>query len=64
MVQWIKTTLAAAGIDVKLFTTHPTQSTSNSNTKLHIPIEAILETEREGCSTVCIHSQNIIILNQ
>ena len=38
---WVKTTLKAAGIDVKLFTPHSTRSVSDSKAKLHVPIEAI-----------------------
>ena len=69
VVQWIKTTIAAASIDVKLFTTHATRSTSSSNRKLHIPIEAILKTGCVCggwvvCGAVCIHLQNLIIVNQ
>lgn len=56
--RWIKTTLAAADIDVKLFTPHSTHSASNSKAKLHEPIETILKTEG---GAVCIHFQNIMI---
>ena len=42
---WIKTTIAAAGIDVKLFTPPSTCSASNSNVKLHVPTETVLKTE-------------------
>ena len=41
---WIKTTLVAAGIDVKLFTPHSARSASNSKVKLHVPIETIQKT--------------------
>ena len=42
MVRWIKTTHAVAGIDVKLFTPHPTRSAANNKAKVHVPIETIL----------------------
>ena len=43
MVRWIKTTHAVAGVDVKLFTPHPTRSAANNKAKVHVPIETILK---------------------
>ena len=57
MARWIKTTLAAAGVDVKLFTPHSTRSASNSKAKIHVPIETILQT---GGGAVCIHLHNMV----
>ena len=57
VARWIKTTLAAAGIAVKLFTPHSTRSASNSKAKLHVPIETILRT---GGGAVCIHLHNMV----
>ena len=53
-----KKILAAAGIDVKLFTSHSTRSAANSKAKLHVLIETILRT---ASGAVCIHLQNIMI---
>ena len=43
-VKWIRSILAAAGMDLKLFTPHSTQSASNSKVRLHKPIETVLKT--------------------
>ena len=54
VARWIKSTLAAARINVKLFTPHSTRSASNSKAVLHKLIEIVLKT---GGGAACLQNK-------